>query len=56
MVTTHPTAEAYEPQNTTVPVNAIVKFVMPSALNVVPNSLTTSDPGLAVDFGETKCL
>ncbi len=55
-VTTSATIDAYDPMSTTVPVNAVVKFVMPAAHNVVPNTQTTSDPGLSVNFGETKCL
>src|SRR5512142_3169695 len=56
MVTSSNTASSYTPATQTVPVNAVVKFVMPSAHNVAPNTLTTTDPGLSVGFGETKCL
>lgn len=47
---------AYAPMATTVPVNAIVKFVMTATHDAKPNTLTTTDPGLSVGFGETKCL
>lgn len=56
MVTSSNTASSYTPASQTVPVNAVVKFVMPSAHNAAPNTLTTTDPGLSVGFGETKCL
>jgi plastocyanin len=56
MVTSSNTASSYTPASQTVPVNAVVKFVMPSTHNVAPNTLTTTDPGLSVGFGETKCL
>ena len=55
-VTTESAVDAYMPMTTTVPVNGIVKFEMVGAHNVAPNTLTTTDPGLAVNFGETKCL
>ena len=47
---------AYNPMMTTVPVNAVVKFVMTATHDAKPNTLTTTDPGLTVGFGETKCL
>lgn len=46
----------YMPMTQTVAKNAIVKFVMPSTHDVAPNTVGTSDPGLVVGFGETKCL
>ena len=55
-VTTSVNGTAYMPAATTVPVNAVVKFTMPSAHNVAPNTQSGSDPGLSVNFGETKCL
>jgi plastocyanin len=47
---------AYDPMTQTVPVNAVVKFVMTATHDAKPNTLTTNDPGLTVGFGETKCL
>jgi plastocyanin len=47
---------AYMPMATTVPVNAVVKFVMTATHDTKPNTLTTTDPGIVVGFGETKCL
>jgi plastocyanin len=57
-VMTTSTVDAYMPATTTVPKNAVVKFVMASAHDVNPNTAggKTSDPGLTVGFGETKCL
>jgi len=55
-VMTSTTADAYVPMATTVPVNAVVKFVMPASHNVAPNTQTTTDPNLSVNFSETKCL
>ena len=57
-VMTVATVDAYMPAATTVPKNAVVKFVMASLHNVNPNTVggMTSDPGLVVDFGQTKCL
>ncbi|HEX5059150.1 MAG TPA: hypothetical protein VFV99_07305, partial [Kofleriaceae bacterium] len=46
----------YMPAATTAPVNAIVRFTMTATHDVAPNPQTTSDPGLRVGFGETKCL
>jgi plastocyanin len=52
------TVDAYMPMTQTVPVNAVVKFTMNAAHNVAPNTAAgaTTDPGLTVDFGQTKCL
>ena len=47
---------AYVPMQTTIQVNGIVRFTMPADHNVVPNTLTTTDPGLTVPFNTTKCL
>jgi plastocyanin len=47
---------AYSPMTTTVPVNAVVEFMMTATHDAKPNPQTTSDPGLSVGFGETKCL
>ena len=47
---------AYSPMATTVPLNAIVKFVMTPTHDTKPNTVTTTDPGIVVGFGETKCL
>lgn len=55
-VMTTSTVDAYMPMTQTVPVNAVVKFTMASIHNVAPNTVTTTDPGLSVDFGQTKCL
>ena len=55
-VTAESTGFSYMPMSTTIPINGIVKFVMPSAHNVQPNTVSPSDPGLSVNFGETKCL
>ena len=55
-VMTTSTVDAYMPMATTIPVNGIVRFVMATAHNVQPNTVSPSDPGLVVNFGETKCL
>ena len=55
-ITVNMTGTAYMPMATTVPVNAIVKFQMTSLHDAKPNTLTTTDPGITVGFGETKCL
>ncbi|HEY5923031.1 MAG TPA: plastocyanin/azurin family copper-binding protein [Kofleriaceae bacterium] len=47
---------AYMPMATMVPVNAVVRFTMTATHDAKPNTLTTTDPGLVVGFGETKCL
>ena len=56
MITVNAGGTAYVPMATTVPVNAVVKFMLTSLHDAKPNTLTTSDPGLTVGFGETKCL
>lgn len=58
MVMTTATVDAYMPATQTVPKNAVVKFVMASVHDVGPNTIggKTSDPGLVVGFGATKCL
>src|SRR5512144_1510399 len=56
-VMTTSTVDAYMPMSTTVPVNAVVKFVMASTHNVAPNPLAAmTDQGLNVGFGQTACL
>jgi plastocyanin len=51
------TTDAYMPMATpAVPVGGIVKFVMSTFHNVAPTPIGTSDPGLEVGFGATKCL
>jgi plastocyanin len=47
---------AFMPMATTVPVNAVIKFAMTPTHDAKPNTLTTTDPGIQVGFGETKCL
>lgn len=47
---------AYSPAATTIAVNQVVKFVMPSNHNVAPDSTGSTDSGLNVDFGATGCL
>ena len=56
MVTVNAGGSAYVPMTQTVAVNAIVKFVMTPTHDAKPNTLTTTDPGIVVDFGATKCL
>ncbi len=48
-------ATTYMPASTTITVGQIVKFVMPNAHNVAPNT-AADDDGLSVGFGQTKCL
>jgi len=48
-------SNSYMPAATTISVGQIVKFEMPSFHNVVPKT-TADDPGLMVNFNETKCL
>jgi plastocyanin len=56
-VMTTNTSFTFMPMNTSVPNNAVVKFMMSSDHNVVPNPIAPmTDPGLTVSFGETKCL
>lgn len=56
MVTISAGGEAFSPMTQTVPKNAVVKFVMTPSHDVAPNTLTTTDPGLVVGEGQTKCL
>lgn len=56
MVTVNAGGTAFSPMTQTVPANAVVKFVMTATHNAAPNTQTTTDPGLNVGFGETKCL
>lgn len=45
------------PMTTTIAVGGVVKFIMSTTHNVVPNPIAPmSDPGTTVDYGETKCL
>lgn len=45
----------YAPQQVTIVIGQIVKFTMPVEHDVEPDPVM-SDPGLAVDFSEIKCL
>ena len=56
MVTVNATGDAYVPKTQSVPANAVVKFVMTATHDAKPNTQTTTDAGLTVGFGETKCL
>ena len=56
MVTVNASGDAYVPKTQTVPVNAIVKFVITGGHDATPNPQTTTDPGLKVGLGQTKCL
>jgi plastocyanin len=51
---------AYAPMSTTITQGQIVQFVMPASHNVVPGhhiaDNTIADPGLTVNFAETKCF
>lgn len=47
---------SFTPSSVTISIGQIVKFTMPSTHNVVPNPLANPDPGLKVNFNETKCL
>lgn len=56
-VTTNAGGTAFEPATTTISVGQVIEFTMPSTHNVVPNAAGgTTDPGLTVNFNETKCL
>jgi plastocyanin len=55
-VVTINTEDRYDPSTVTIPVNGIVRFQMSGLHNVAPNPIGNTDPGLTVDFGETKCL
>jgi plastocyanin len=46
---------AYVPSSVSISVGQVVKFTMPSAHDVVPDA-SMSDPGLNVDFAQTRCL
>jgi plastocyanin len=46
----------FMPSSVTINVNDIVKFTMPATHNVAPNTVVMTDPGLMVNFRETKCL
>ncbi len=46
----------YQPMSATINVGQVVKFMMSASHNVVPNTTDSSDPGLMVNFNETKCL
>jgi len=48
------TTGMYVPAATTIAVDGVVKFIMPSTHNVVPNP--GADANLKVNFSETKCL
>lgn len=54
-ITTSNTAFVYSPNAATITQGQVVKFVMSSTHNVVPNA-SSSDSGLNVDFGATTCL
>lgn len=48
---------AFDPPTSTISVDGIVQFTMDATHNVVPNAAGgMTDPGLTVNFGETKCL
>ena len=49
-------AGSFTPKDTSVAMNAIVKFTMGTDHNVVPNTVVTTDTGLKVGFGQTTCL
>lgn len=55
-VTTTSASFVFTPTSTTIPVDSIVQFMMPTEHNVAPYTTKPTDPGLAVDFGATKCL
>lgn len=46
----------FTPAATTIAVGQVVKFQLESVHDVVPDTSTTTDPGLAVGFGATACL
>jgi plastocyanin len=56
VTTTDANDTSFMPMMTTISAHGIVKFVMSSAHNVVPNPLKPTDPGLNVGFGQTACL
>jgi plastocyanin len=45
----------FMPTAVTINIGQVVQFIMPATHNVAPNT-TMSDPGLVVDFRQTKCL
>ena len=47
--------DIYVPSSVTITVSQVVKFTMPTDHNVTPDD-TMSDPGLSVNYSETKCL
>lgn len=55
-VTTDDNTSSYSPMATTIAVGGIVKFVTSLEHNVVPNTITNTDPGLVVGFNQTRCL
>lgn len=55
-VTTTNSSDVFTPNAATISVGQIVKFVMSSTHNVVPNPIQMTDPGLKVNLNETKCL
>lgn len=44
------------PKDTTIAIHEVVKFEITAEHFVLPNTLTTTDPALTVDRGETKCF
>ena len=56
VVTTENTSFAYMPQATTITQGQVVQFVLSSDHDVAPNTQVNTDPGLRVNFGQTKCL
>ena len=55
-ISTLDTQFAYMPTTQSISVGQVVKFSMSATHNVVPNTTNSSDPGLQVNFNETKCL
>jgi plastocyanin len=55
-ITTVDNVNAYMPSSVTITVGQIVKFMMSSSHNVVPDPPMPTDAGLMVGLGETKCL
>lgn len=49
-------ASKFDPMSTSIAVNDVVKFEMDPSHDVAPHLSLPSDPGIRVDFGETKCL
>lgn len=46
----------FMPDAVTVAQDGVVRFMMPSSHNVVPDNSLPTDPGLRVDFNATTCL